>query len=101
MMKPIVCKNCHEEIVQLPSGTWIDENGVVWCPPDDPVDTVEGWSRALDSHRVQILHQPIVPPEWAERIRTLAKHSPSFWTPYELAKLVQLSEEQITEILNG
>lgn len=85
-MKPIMCKNCHEEIVQLPSGTWIDKNGVVWCPSSEMPHT-------------NVLHEPIISPEWARSIQNLSRRSPSFWTPQELAKLFQLTEAQIKEIL--
>jgi hypothetical protein len=47
-----------------------------------------------------ILHEPLILLEWAERIRTLAASS-SAWTPREIAKLTQLTEDQIKEVLNG
>jgi hypothetical protein len=88
-MKPVECKKCQEKITQLPTGTWIDGLGVVFCLRQPNGTPLEEFG----------LHEPIIDPEWADRIRSLAKYSPSHWTPGEIAKLMQLAETQVKNIL--
>jgi hypothetical protein len=45
--------------------------------------------------------EPIINPEWCEEIVTLHRSNSNFWTVSELAKIFQLPEEQVREILNA
>jgi hypothetical protein len=74
------------KIEMLPTGTWIDEAGYVYCS-------------IVQVGQSGMLHEPIIPPEWLERIRLLNKTNPNFWTVKELARLMQLTIAQIEEAL--
>lgn len=93
-MEPIKCKTCSAIIKPLQTGTWINLTGNVYCMVNQYTYFHAGDSKTL------IFHEPLIPQEWAERIRTLAASSTA-WTSSEIAKLTQLSEELIKKVLNG
>jgi hypothetical protein len=45
--------------------------------------------------------EPVINPEWCKEIVTLHRSNSNFWTIPELAKLFQLPEDQVREILNA
>jgi hypothetical protein len=85
-MEVIKCKNCPEEIEQLPSGTWTNRDGFCYCKKQLPGEA-------------PMLHEPIISPEWRNNIKVMARNA--FWSPTRLAQLYQLSATQIQEILDS
>lgn len=85
-MEPIKCKNCPAELTQVVTGSWIDPDGFVYCPC---------------LYTEPRLHEPIITPEWRAEIKRLVGTSSKFWTTQELARLMQLPEDTIQEILNS
>jgi len=87
-MNAITCKSCTAEIIQVKTGSWVDDEGGVWCA-FGPIE-VE-----------RTLHAPLLTPEWRAEIKRLYSSSPKFWTPEELSRLLALTEEQIEEVLES
>lgn len=84
-MESIKCKNCPEVIEVLPSGTWTTLDGFCYC-------------KKQIGDEAPMLHEPLIPIEWRDRIKTLAASSTA-WTPREISRLTQLPEDVIKEIL--
>jgi hypothetical protein len=79
------CRHCSVRIQQLASGTWINSFGLVFCVPQPT--------------RVGDLHEPFIEGRLLERICELARANPDFWTPREIARLMQLTIPQVKEVL--
>lgn len=84
-MEPIKCKNCPEEIEPLPSGTWVTHEGFCYCK-----------KRVGDE--APMLHEPLLPVEWLVDIKTLGANA-TVWSPYRIARIMQLPEKTIKDIL--
>lgn len=84
------CRNCPENIEQLPSGTWISSVGQVYCQ-----STMTG--RDVTPR----LHIPQLQEDWIRNIQALARINPTVWTPIAIARLMGVPEDQILEILDA